>query len=95
MRKPMVTRSFNQIVVTCNVLNLATETACKRDFVLPRMPSNEKKMLVMLKNAYDTFDEKIVHVISTRVEKKLYGMTEFEFLTHAHELDENRHIIKN
>lgn len=95
MRKPMVSRSFRTVVITCNVLNLASQTACKRVFVLPRMPASEKKLLATLKNAYDTADEKIAHVLDYHTEKSLYGMSEFEFLSHAHKLDENRHIIKN
>lgn len=95
MRKPMVSRSFRTAIITCNVLNLSTQTACKRDFVLPRMPASEKKLLATLKSVYDTDTEKIVHVLNCQYEKALYGMSEFEFLSHAHKLDENRHIIKN
>ena len=92
MRKPMVTRTFTTMEVVATVLNVKEQTVAQKTLTLSRVYP-EKKVLEKTQEAYDTEDEKIVHIVSTKEVEDLYGMDEADFLKHAKKLDAKRHEV--
>lgn len=92
MRKPMVTRTFTTMEVVATVLNVKTQAVAQKTFTLSRVYP-EKKVLAKTQEAYDTEEEKIVHIISTKEVEDLYGMDEADFLKNAKKLDAKRHEV--
>ena len=86
MRKPMVSRTFQTQVCKATVLNVKTQTVSQKELELSRV-YDEKKVLAKLQEAYDTEDEKVVHVTEISTKETLYGMEETEFLKFAKKLD--------
>lgn len=78
-RKPMVTRTFDSTKVTALCLDVETAEPCNKVFVLPRTYKDEKAMMKKLRE-YETDTLKIVHIVDTEVEHKLYGMDESKFI---------------
>ena len=92
MRKPMVTRTFTTMEVVATVLNVKEQTVAQKTLTLSRVYP-EKKVLEKTQETYDTEDEKIVHIVSTKEVEDLYGMDEADFLKHAKKLDAKRHEV--
>ena len=93
MRKPMVTRTFTTMEVVATVLNVKTQAVAQKTLTLSRVYP-EKKILAKTQEMYDTEDEKVVHIISTKEVEDLYGMDEADFLKHAKKLDAKRNEVK-
>ena len=83
-RVPMITRTIQTTL--CDVLCLNVETAepFNKQVTLPRTYKDENSMLKMAKSVLDTDNEKVVHIVNSHVEETRYGMTEQEFIEHAH-----------
>ena len=92
MRKPMVTRTFITMEVVATVLDTSNQTVQQKTLTLPRVYP-EKKILAKTQEMYDTENEKIVHIVSTKEVEDLYGMDEADFLKLAKKLDAKRHEV--
>ena len=82
-RVPQVTRTITTTKVTAMVVNVAQGETETRSYVLPRTYKDDKAVLKQLQKTYDNDDVKVVHVLDTKEENTLYGMTEQEFIEHA------------
>lgn len=84
-RIPMVTRTMKTTIVELLCVDLNTQNSLTIKVRLPRKYKSDKEIL---KVAPDYVDEniKVVHVLGTEVEPKLYGLSEEEFIKYAHEL---------
>lgn len=85
-RKPMVSRTITTTRVNVFCLNIIDGEPCNRECVLPRTFKDEKKLKDAAFAAVETDDIKPAHIVSTEVCENLYGMTEEEFIHHAHML---------
>lgn len=85
-RIPMVTRTMSTAVVTCLVADVENKALTEVCYTLPR-PLKKKTQLVKAMTAMAEKDGyKFCDIVSSDVVTKKYGMTEEEFLSHAHEL---------
>lgn len=82
-RVPQVTRTITTTRVNAMVVNVAQGETETREYVLPRTYKDDKAVLKQLQKTYDNEEVKIVHVLTTKEENTLYGMTEQEFIEHA------------
>lgn len=92
MRRPMVTRTFTTMEVVATVLNTKDQTVQQKTLTLSRVYP-EKKVLAKAQETYDTDEEKVVHILSTKQVETLYGMDEADFIKSARKLDANRKDI--
>lgn len=93
-RKPMVTRTISTTKVSVMCLNITTGEPSTEVFTLPRVFTEEKKIIkAVQENLAD--DMKAVHVTASEVVETLYGMTEQEFINNAKVLDpETRKMLE-
>lgn len=86
----MVTRTITTTVANVLCLDIINAEPCNKTVTLPRTYKDEKKLMEAITRILavdaDTCAIEPVHVVDTRVEETLYGMTEDEFITHAHAL---------
>lgn len=80
----MVTRTIQKKVYTCIVFDNATMTTKECDFILTEKVTDDKKALALLKKRYDGDTLMVCAIINTKIEEKLYAMTEVDFLKYAH-----------
>lgn len=81
-RVPMVTRSMHTTIATILAVNVEQEKTEQIEVVLPRTYKDEKSILKAAMNHVDD-NLKLVHVINTRIETNLYGMSEDDFIANA------------
>ena len=86
MRKPMVTRSFETMVINAMVVDITTQAVSTKEVTLSRVITDTKKLENAVRAMF-TENEKFVTIVSTKTETKLYGMSENDFLKYAIELD--------
>ena len=78
------------------MVNLETQATEQTNVMMPNTYKDDKALMKALTKAYDGSTLKPVHVMSTQVIEKLYGMTEKAFLDNARELDpKTRKAIEN
>lgn len=87
MRNKMVTRSMKVTVATTLMVNLETQATETIEVNMPNTYKDDKALMKALNKAYEGTSTKPVHVISSSVIEKLYGMSEKTFLDNAQELD--------
>lgn len=87
MREKMVTRSMKVTVAKVLMVNLESQETETQDVSMPSVYADDAKLMKALTKAYEGKELKPVHVISTTVNEKLYGMSEKAFLESAQELD--------
>lgn len=87
MREKMVTRSMKVTVAKVLMVNLESQETETQDVSMPSVYADDAKLMKALTKAYEGKELKPVHVISTTVNEKLYGMSEKTFLESAQELD--------
>lgn len=87
MRNKMVTRSMKVTVATTLMVNIETQATETIEVNMPNTYKDDKALMKALNKAYEDTSTKPVHVISSSVIEKLYGMTEKTFLDNAIELD--------
>lgn len=83
MREPKVTRTIETTVVTALCVNPETKEVFEKELTLPRTYKDEKTLKKAIEKATIDADFKVVSVISTNVNKTLYGMTEDKFIANA------------
>lgn len=87
MREKMVTRSMKVTEATTLMVNLDTLETEQTVISMPNTYKDDKALMKALTKAYDGSNFKPVHVMSTQVIEKLYGMSEKSFMDNAKELD--------
>lgn len=83
MRKPMITRTMVTTVCTVMCMDITAGEATTVTISLPRTYKDAKTLMKKVKEAVDTDTIKAVHVVETREEETLYGMTEEDFIRQA------------
>ena len=84
MRKPMVTRTITTTTYSVMCLDVSTATVSTVDFTLNGEQVATDKALKALKAEMETDTLKVVHIESATETTKLYGMSEQDFIRHAH-----------
>ena len=69
------------------MVNLETQETTQAQVAIPSTFADDNKLMKALVKAYEGSQLKPVHVLSTQVIEKLYGMSEKTFLDNAKELD--------
>lgn len=93
MRKPMITRTIETTVFEVFCIDTTTQKTETRTFTFSGRVKDTDKALKKLRKENETDTFKLVYVVNSRLEQKLYGMSEADFVAHAAELDENRKPI--
>lgn len=83
MKKPMVTRTILTTEVTVLCLDLIKAEPFNKTVTLPRTYKDEKAMMKKVSAIIDNNEVKAVHVVDTKVNETLYGMTEEQFISMA------------
>lgn len=83
MKKPMVTRTILTTEVTVLCLDLIKAEPFNKTVTLPRTYKDEKTMMKKVSAIIDNDEVKAVHVVDTKVNETLYGMTEEQFISMA------------
>lgn len=86
-RVKMVTRSMKVTVSQVLMVNLETQATESVEVSMPSTYKDDNALLKAITKVYTNDTYKPVHVMSSQVIEKLYGMTEKEFLDNAQELD--------
>lgn len=94
-RTRMVTRTIESTKVTAMVVSVSQQAVTTEVFNIPQTYANAEKMLKALKEVVETDDLKVVSIVSSEIEQKVYGMLESKFLQLATELDEKRKIVND
>ena len=82
-RKPMVTRTIKTTKANVLCLNIVEGEPFNKVVTLPRTYKDEKSLMAMAESVINTDEVKAVHVVDTKVEEAVYGMTEVDFISHA------------
>lgn len=82
-RIAMVTRTINFTEVTALTVDVIAQSTGTQVFTLSGTFADNDKLIKALKKEYELETVKIVSVISSEVQEKLYGMTEQEFMSLA------------
>ena len=80
----MVTRTIQKKVYLCKVFDNVTEEMRTAEFVLTDKVKDNETALKMLKKRYDGDSIQILKISGTKIEEKLYAMSEVDFLKYAH-----------
>lgn len=83
MRKPMVTRTMKTMKVNVLCLNIETAEPFNSEVVLPRVITDQKKLMDKVHELVDNEQVKAVHIVDTETVETLYGMTEEDFIQMA------------
>lgn len=86
-RTPMVTRTMSTAVVTCLVADVENKALTEVSYTLPRLLKKKAQLVKAMTALAEKDGYKFCDVVSNEVVVKKYGMTEQEFISHAHELD--------
>ena len=79
----MVTRTINFTEVTALTVDVVAQSTATQVYTLSGTYAENEKLIKALKKEYESDTIKIVSVLSTEVQEKLYGMTEQEFMSLA------------
>lgn len=82
MREHMITRTIKTTTAKVMVVNTEDGSTAIKDYELPRTYKDNKAVLRALEDQ-NTGTEKLVHVVGTTVNEKLYGMPESVFIKQA------------
>ena len=87
MREKMVTRSMKVTNAQALLVNLETQETVTQTIAIPNVYKEDKALMKALEKSFEGSTLKPVHVVSSEVVEKLYGMSEKTFLEMAKELD--------
>lgn len=95
-RKPMVTRTFETMRVEVMTVDITTSTISNTIYTLSRVITDNKKLESVVRENFNEGNIKFVAIVDTKIESKLYGMGESDFLKYAVELDpETRKVLES
>lgn len=82
-RTPQVTRTIQTTIATVLCLDLEKKEPFEKEVKIPRTYRDEKHMMKKITAIVNNEKVKAVHVIDTRTEYTLYGMSEQKFIENA------------
>ena len=82
-RTPMVTRTFQTTKAKVLCLDITEGKSFTKEISLPRVYKDDAHVLKQVKKIVDNDTTKAVHIVETKVEETLYGMTEQMFIENA------------
>ena len=85
-RVAMVTRTIQSTKVKALCVDIMEQKPYEAEFVLSGTYKDAKSLMKALEKVANTDTTKVVHIKTSEVVEKLYGMTEQEFLERAKEL---------
>lgn len=88
MRVHMITRTIKTTTAKVMVVNTENGGTTIKDYELPRTYKDTEAVLRALEDQ-NTDTEKLVHVVDTTVNEKLYGMPESSFIKYAQPIDKS------
>ena len=80
----MVTRTIQKKVYVVKVYDMISDTIGTSEFILTDKVKDNDVALKMLKKRYDGESIQILKIVDTKIEEKLYAMSEVDFLKYAH-----------
>ena len=80
----MVTRTIQKKVFVCKVFDNQTDEIRTSEFILTDKVKDNETALRLLRKRYDGDSIQILKITDTKIEEKLYAMTEVDFLKYAH-----------
>lgn len=83
-RAPQVTRTIQTTHAEVLCMDIENREPCNRSVVLPRTYKDENALLKEIKKVIETDTLKPVQVVHFEVKETLYGMSEQDFIAHAH-----------
>ncbi len=83
-RIPQVTRTITTTHAKVLCLDLSTKKPITKEVIIPRTYKDEAAALKVIKPMLESDELKVVHVVDTQTVDTLYGMTESDFIIHAH-----------
>ena len=82
-RKPMITRTIKTTKANVLCLNIEQAEPFNEVVTLPRTYKTEKDLMKAVEAVFTDPNVKPVHVVDTRVEEAVYGMTEQAFIENS------------
>ena len=83
----MITRTIQKKVYTCLVFMCDTGKTENTDFILTEKVTDNDVALRLLRKRYEGDTLKIAAIIGTKIEEKLYAISEVDFLKYAHPVE--------
>ena len=80
----MITRTIQKKVYTTLVFDCVTGETRNSDFILTEKVTDNDTALKMLRKRYEGDSIKVCAIVNTKIEEKLYAMSEVDFLKYAH-----------
>lgn len=88
MRVHMITRTIKTTTARVMVIDIESGSTAIKDYELPRTYKDTKAVLRALEDQ-NTDTKKLVHVVDTTVNERLYGMPESDFIKYAKLIDKD------
>lgn len=88
MRVHMITRTIKTTTAKVMVVNTEDGSTVIKGYELPRTYKDNKAVLRALEDQ-NTDTQKLVHVVDTTVNERLYGMPESDFMKYAQLIDKD------
>lgn len=82
-RVPQVTRTIPMTIVTIFCINLDDKSTFEQSITLPRTYKDEKSMMEAVEQVLEGEPIKAVSIVSSEVQRTLYGMSEADFIRYA------------
>lgn len=86
-KKYPFTRTIKKQTVVCLVFDKNTAEASNTTVTFPAPIEDEKKLFKACEKALDNEKTRLIEIIDTRIEEKVYGLTAEQFMAAAVELD--------
>ena len=80
----MITRTIQKKVYSTLVFDCVENTTKTTDFILTERVTDNESALKMLRKRYEGDTLKVCAIVGTKIEEKLYAMSEVDFLKYAH-----------
>lgn len=82
-RVPQVTRTIPTTIVNIFCINLDDKSTFEQSITLPRTYKDEKSMMGAVEQVLEGEPIKAVSIVSSEIQKTLYGMSEADFIRYA------------
>lgn len=86
MRKPIISRTMTTTLVKCKCIDVETDEQFENEQEIPRTYSDSKKLEKAVKEAVETDRVKVYKILETKECKRIYAMTEQQFINSAVEI---------
>lgn len=86
-KKYPFTRTIKKQTVVCLVFDKNTAEASNTTVTFPAPIEDEKKLFKACEKALDTDNIRLIEILDSRIDEKVYGLTAEQFMAYAVELD--------